>query len=347
MSTGRSLIVHIGPRKTGTSSIQESLAERREQLRDAGVIYPGAGKQHFQAVNRFIGRRQFWETDVSGDVVEGPWRQMLQEIGDAPQGVISTEVLSQARPEHIARMFDSAPDRSPTVVITYRHLEELLTSTWQQLVKEGLRDPLDGWARAAAVDHPELSADPFPRILDLSTLVDIWGGVVGPENVVIVLVDRSDPHRIFSAFEDVLGLPGGFLVPQVGAAQKRSLTAEEAEFLRQTNSRLPRDRETLKSYRAFRRSLAPWLDENPPIADATRLALSPEVAKMAHERSEAMVQSLRALSGRLRIFGDLDSLLSTRPAAEADASLPTTMNASVAAQWLAMAMQSSSAAGES
>ena len=145
-ATGRSLVVHIGPRKTGTTSIQTALSSRREVLRDLGVVYPGTGKQHFQAVNRFIGRRQVWETDVETEVVERPWRQMLQEIGEAPQGVISTEVLSQARSQHAQRIVDSSGDRAPTVIITYRLFEDLLSSTWQQLVKEGLREPLGEWS---------------------------------------------------------------------------------------------------------------------------------------------------------------------------------------------------------
>ena len=337
----QSLVLHIGPRKTATTSVQVALASKRQPLRELGVVYPGEGKQHFQPVNRFIGRRQNWEADVQVEEVERPWRQALREIGDAPFGVISTEVLSQARPEHVRRIVDSAPGRTPVVVITYRLFEDLLSSTWQQLVKEGLREPLDEWSRAAAVAHPELSQDPFPRILDLSTLVDVWGGVVGTENVVVILIDRSQPHAVFNAFEEVLSLPEGFLVPSGGAAQKRSFTAEEAELLRQTNSLLPRDRNSLTRHRAFRRSLAIWLDEHQPSADDSRIALPSDVVKLARERSEEMVRSVRELSGQIRIFGDLDSLITSRPTPNPDLRVPTTTTTAVAAQWLAMAMQPS------
>jgi hypothetical protein len=334
----RSLVLHIGPRKTATTSLQVALASMREPLRELGVVYPGEGKQHFQPVNRFIGRRQIWETDVQAEVVERPWLQALEEIGDAPHGVISTEVLSQARPEHVRRIVNSAPDRTPVVVITYRPFEDLLASTWQQLVKEGLRDSLDDWSRASVVAHPELSKDPFPRILDLATLVNIWGGVVGAENVVVILIEPSQPHSIFNAFEEVLALPNGFLVPDGGVAQKRSFTAAEAELLRQTNSLLPRDRSSLNSHRVFRRSLARWLDEHEPGVDDTRLSLPIDVVKLARERSEEMVRSVRELSGRIRVFGNLDSLLVSRPNPNPDLRVPTTSTTEVAAQWLAMAM---------
>ncbi|MFL6070398.1 MAG: hypothetical protein ACJ72Y_03845 [Actinomycetes bacterium] len=335
----QSLVLHIGPRKTATTSVQGAFASMRQPLRELGVVYPGEGKQHFQPINRFIGRRQMWETDLQVDVVERPWRQALREIGDAPYGVISTEVLSQARREHVQRIVDSAPERTPVVVITYRLFEDLLSSTWQQLVKEGLRDPLDEWSRTAAVAHPERSQDPFPRILDLATLVDLWGGVVGTENVVVILIDPSQPQAVFNAFEEVLSIPQGFLVPEGDAAQKRSFTAEEAELLRQTNSLLPRDRDSLTRHRALRRSLASWLDQHPPSVDDSRISLPPDVVKLARERSEEMVRSMRELSGQLRVFGDLDSLLTSRPTANTDWRVPTTTTTSVAAQWLAMTMQ--------
>jgi hypothetical protein len=170
-------------------------------------------------------------------------------------------------------------------------------------------------------------------------LVDVWGGVVGTENVVVILIDPSQPNAVFNAFEEVLALPEGFLVPQGGAAQKRSFTAEEAELLRQTNSLLPRDRSSLNRHRAFRRAVAVWLDENPPDVDATRLTLPLDVTKLARERSEEMVRSVRDLSGRIRIFGDLDSLLASRPSSDSEVRVPTTTPTAVAAQWLAMTMQ--------
>lgn len=338
-SPKRSLVLHIGPRKTATTSLQGALASMREPLRELGVVYPGDGNQHFLPVNRFIGRRQLWETDVQVDVIERPWRQMLREIGDAPHGVISTEVLSQARSEHVERLVNSAPDRTPVVVITYRPFEDLLSSTWQQLVKEGLRDPLDEWSRAAVVAHPELSDDPFPRILDLSTLVDIWSGVVGAENVVIILIEPSRPDAIFGAFEELLELPQGFLVSDGGAARKRSFTAEEAELFRRINSLLPRDRDSLSRHRIFRRSVAQWLDEHQPDADATRLSLPSDVVTLARERSEEMVRSVRELSGRIRVFGDLDSLVVDRPRPGPASHAREDVATDVAAQWLAMAIQ--------
>ena len=309
----RSLVLHIGPRKTGTTSIQHALASRREELSAHGVVYPGTGKQHFPAANRFLGRRQRWDEDLVGAPEEGPWRRLVDEIGDAPVGVISTEVLSQARPEQVRRLVESARDRTPTVVITYRPFEELLSSTWQQLVKEGLREPLPDWSRAVVEDHPERSEAPFPRVLDLATLVDIWGGVVGVENVVVILVDRSRPTAIVDSFEQLLELPRGLLDLGEQRPRKRSLSHQEAELLRRVNTQLPRDNDSLRAHRVFRRSLARWLDENPPGPDDSELRLPSDVAELARKRSRQMVDDVAAMSDRLTVFGDLESLVPTAP----------------------------------
>ena len=335
LTSEHSLLLHIGPRKTGTTAIQQALATRRDELRAHGVIYPGRSQQHFRAVNRLIGRRQLWEEDHEAPVVEETWRTLVEEIGNAPRGVISTEILSQARENDVRRVVGSFAGRTVTVVITYRPFEMLLSSTWQQLVKEGLRDPLDEWSRRAVIDHPEESHAPFPRVLDVATLVDIWGGVVGLENVVVALVDRARPLTIFNAFEELLGLPDGFLVPTDVESRKRSLTAQEAELLRQTNLLLPRDSVTLKQQRYLRRLASKWVDEHPPCSSDTPLVLPADVIEQARVRSGAMVESLRSVAGRVRVYGDLESLVASRDSAAADPGTPTNVDVALAAEWLA------------
>jgi hypothetical protein len=330
-----SLLIHIGPRKTGTTAIQYALSTGRDDLRAQGVVYPGAVKQHFMAVNQLIGRRQLWEEDHERSVVEGPWRDLVAEMGDARSGVISTEVLSQARGHHVQRIVERSGGRAPTIVITYRPFEELLSSTWQQLVKEGLREPLDDWSRRAVADQPELSDAPFPRVLDLATLVETWGGVVGTGNVAVVLVDRSRPDAIFEAFEEMLALPNGFLSSKKSSGSKRSLSAQEAELLRQTNVILPRDRKSLKQQRHLLRVVARWLDRHPPSSNDTKLSLAPDVVEQARVRSRAMVTALKSAAGDLRVFGDLETLVPQTPAAPPPGPVPTTVDTELAAHWLA------------
>ena len=340
-SAAPSLLIHIGPRKTGTTAVQHAFSSTRESLRSHGVVYPGEVRQHFMAANRLMGRRQLWEEDHERPSSEEPWRDLMDEIGDAPFGVVSTEVLSQARPHHIRRIVDAADRRAPRVVITYRPFDELLVSTWQQLVKEGLREPLDQWARRAVVDHPEKSDVPFPRVLDLASLVETWGQVVGIDNIAVVFVDRARRAAVFEAFEQILALPEGFLSNQQADRTKRSLTLEEAELLRQVNLRLPRERATFRRHRHLLKVVAGWLDQNPPAARDHRIVLPGDVVDAARVRSDEMAARLQAMDGRLTVFGALDSLSSaaadrdgadTVPEAASEA--PATVDLAVAADWL-------------
>jgi hypothetical protein len=287
-------------------------------------------------VNRFIGRRQLWEEDHEVSVGERPWEELVSEIGDAQRGAISTEILSQVRQNDIERIVASFADRSPTVVITYRPFADLLLSTWQQLVKEGLRIPLEDWSRDAVAANPESSALPFPRVLDLATLVETWGGVIGDENIAIVLVDRAQPNAIFSAFEEMLALPNGFLAPGSTQPGKRSLTVQEAELLRQINVLLPRDKDSLKQQRQLRKVIAEWVDTEPPSANDTKLALPADVVEAAHDRAHQMVDRVKARLSQITVFGDLEDLASSPAAAAPDGlAAPVNVDTEMAAQWLA------------
>lgn len=337
-SQGR-LVVHIGPRKTGTSSLQYAFSSNRERLRQLGVVYPGQRLQHHVVVNRFIGRRQNWENDVAAEVNERPWRRMLSDIGESATGLVSSEVLSQARQEHVSRIFDSAPNRRPLVIITYRPYEKLLSSTWQQLIKEGLRESLDSWARLTVQEHPEQTDDPFPRVLDLATLVKTWGGVVGFENIAVVLVDVHRPRAIFEAFEQLLDLPEGVLDVDGSAPRKPSMSAEAAELLRQTNELLSRE-DSLDAYRTFRaKVVTPCLDQAKASPHEHEIALAADISERAQQRAREMIEQLNELPVRPRVFGELDTIASL-PASLSATTVPCPESApSLAAHLLAGAIE--------
>jgi hypothetical protein len=338
----RSVVLHIGPRKTGTTAIQHALHRRRDQLRDLGVAYPGTGTQHFVLVNRFLGRRQVWDMDLESTVNEEPWHQMVKETEWASCTVLSTEVLSQARAADIARMVKTFPRHRITVVITYRPYQEIVSSTWQQLVKEGLSEPLDEWSRATVDAHPEETAQRFPRVLDLATLVRTWGSVVGTQNVAVVVVDPRQPRAVMDAFEKVIGLPSGFLEADPGSPRKRSMTAQEAELVRQVNARIPKDESTFAKYGKNRiKLLARYLEENPAAPTETRLTLPVDVFVAAVRRGQEMVQAVAGLTPSPAVFGELSDLTPDVAPPVESSETPQTVNIALAARLIAGALRAS------
>lgn len=71
--------LHIGTHKTGTTALQQTLAENREQLVQQGFLYPQAGwhqfAQHFLAFEK----KGQVNTGMSAEV-EGVWEALREEI---------------------------------------------------------------------------------------------------------------------------------------------------------------------------------------------------------------------------------------------------------------------------
>ena len=67
----RSILLHIGPYKTGTSALQAAAARLRPELLAHGVRYPGTAKSHRIQTNAFSGRGGGW-SDADGTPVKAP-----------------------------------------------------------------------------------------------------------------------------------------------------------------------------------------------------------------------------------------------------------------------------------
>ena len=325
----KQLVVHIGPRKTGTTAIQSALAGHRDELVAHGVAYPGERNQHHQVVNRFLGRKVLWHNDLETDQQPKKLDQLLRSVRDVPRVVMSSEVLSQFLPADIDRFVAAIPDRDVTVVISYRRYEDLLPSTWQQAVKEGLPLTLEQWLTqvlqpgAGGIVFPSNPA--FPRRTDLATLAEDWGRVVGGENVVVVVVDSSDPQRIFRTFEELLALPEGLLDPLPGARGNRSMTAEEAEFVRASNALMVQDEATFELFRLYRmRALSTFLNTQPPDAADHRSVMPAWAVARAREECSSMVDRLTALPVPPRVMGELATLVGTEAPEGAPSDAPDT-----------------------
>ena len=56
------VVAHVGFHKTGTTALQESFAETREELKALGVTYPDFGqKAHHRAAWSLVGRTWGWK----------------------------------------------------------------------------------------------------------------------------------------------------------------------------------------------------------------------------------------------------------------------------------------------
>ncbi|MGW2383021.1 hypothetical protein [Streptomyces sp. NPDC001658] len=234
LPTGTRLL-HIGPHKTGTTSIQGALFEAKEAMAEHGVAFPAATRHPMEAVLAACAR-----PGMMGNTrpTERHWEQLLDQVraGGRRTSVISSEFFADAQDDGtIARVVQQLGGDRVHVLVTLRPLTRIMPSQWQQYVQNGLRMGYENWLdhmlRKAPYEEPNPS---FWHRHRHDRLVERWARVVGPGRVTVVVVDDRDRDGLMRTFERLLGLPAHLLQPVPDAAN-RSLTLAETEMLRNLN----------------------------------------------------------------------------------------------------------------
>ena len=98
----RRLLVHVGTRKTGSTSIQDALARLAPALRERDIHLPSAGRRHAASARHanLLGSL----TGFRYNAARGGWGELAEEIraSDAHSFVISDEALARTRAKHVA-----------------------------------------------------------------------------------------------------------------------------------------------------------------------------------------------------------------------------------------------------
>ncbi|MGC4112782.1 MAG: hypothetical protein QM747_20645 [Nocardioides sp.] len=141
----RAVLVHIGPYKTGTTAIQTSLHEHRDDLVAHGITYPGRFHRQMRPSWALLGRSRVGEARVP----IGEWDAMADEVRAAEgRVVISSEDFASARPQHVRRLVEDLGADRVHVLVVARRLDKLLPSAWQERVKSvNETRTYDAWLR--------------------------------------------------------------------------------------------------------------------------------------------------------------------------------------------------------
>ena len=310
----RAVLLHIGLMKTGTTSLQNAAAALRPQLLAEGVRYPGTKVNHRSAVNDFMGHAWGWDTTP----IEGAWHRLRAEIDlDTDHRIwIGHEFLANADDATAVRWREELGERAH-VVVTLRNYGSILPSLWQQMTKEGERLDAETWLRGVLSDDPDHELRSFRDRIDQGRVVTRWAEAFGPENVTVVVVDKSTPELLFDAFESMLGLEPGLLrsAKLDGKASNRGMSLEEAELLRRLNLKLRKQLTWLEYCKWLRDSASTAVLRWRRTGDHdTKLVLPTWAAEIAEARASTHVEQIAA-SG-VRVVGDLELLRASVPSAE-------------------------------
>lgn len=309
-----SIVLHVGPHKTGTTTLQAAFHQNRERLAEQGVHYAGKRKHSMiAAMAAASGNRLATAGDDAG---AESWRALVAEVrgSDARQVVLSSEFYSEATPERIRGMLDELGVDRVHVVITLRPLVRIIASQWQQFMQNRpamkYDDDLDypGWLDEVLnrPDEGRHGTPAFWRRHHHDAMVEKWASVVGRDRLTVVVVDDSDKQMLPRAFEDLLGLEPDTLVPRESGAN-RSLTYPEVQLLTAFNRQYVERGFGLPDYTKFVRfGAARFLQERRPEPEEARL----RTPRWAVERAAAIgaeaAVAIRATG--VRVIGDLDLL---------------------------------------
>jgi hypothetical protein len=190
------LIWHIGPHKTGTTSLQRSLAAYAGSRR-AAFFYPPTpemGPGHAVLAWRLLGLNGVQKDDsVIDNELANAARAGFETV------VISSEEFCRAaiKPDRYAPMARVAAQVECELVLTLRPLRLRLMPELQEMIKNGHRVNLTSSQEIldAVMSRPGLRPD------FLSAAIN----EIKPSRVTVIMVDSEAPERLFKAMTLVVG----------------------------------------------------------------------------------------------------------------------------------------------
>lgn len=130
----KTLYLHIGFGKTGTTSIQNHLNSQRESLSNSGILYPLAGQlnsgHHLLAV---LGNNEIQEATLS------EYRKLLIEINSSTcqKIILSSENYCFMSKHYVAHIKDIFSSLETKIIFYARPQTELIESTYLEWIKTG------------------------------------------------------------------------------------------------------------------------------------------------------------------------------------------------------------------
>jgi len=304
-------LLHIGPHKTGTTALQNTLIWEREKLPAQGVEYLVAGeRRNANFAARAIRQRPTQKLESPDSVPMHLWTGLVQAARNttASRVLISGEGFSDCNPEEIARIARDLDPGKLHIAVTLRPLAKILTSQWQQYIQNNMkRASLDRFLHETLDPEPQSVESGFWRRHRHDQLVERWAAPIGAQNLTVVVVDDREPELIMRAFERLTGLRDGTLTPNRNPIN-RSLTLAETEIVRAYYMLMEEQGFNPRVYRKGV-SIRPALflkEQRNPGPDEAKIQL-PE---WAAERTRAISRQIVDGIGRsgVRVIGDLENL---------------------------------------
>jgi len=233
----RTVFLHLGTPKSGTTYIQAVLVANREDLRrNDHLLFPGPKwTAQVQAAKDVLNADSHGHRPPE---VAGAWQRLVDQIhawdGNA---VVSMEWLGSANAAQATRMVESLAPAQVEVVITVRDLARTIPAAWQEFLQNWETWTWRDFLRDVSSEDP--MSTPAGKLFwmqqDLHRMLTIWSDVVAPDQIQLITLPPSGapPAELWSRFASVLGID-----PQQYDARgggNESLGLESTELMRRIN----------------------------------------------------------------------------------------------------------------
>jgi len=200
LENNKTIYIHIGPHKTGTTTIQHALFSNEDRLLQAGILCPKSGRSfpssaaiHNLGFESLSYKRKF-------DPKYGTWKDLRKEI-DHSEGIqkviLSSEVLSVLDLNKIKYIKKILKNYNFKIVAYLRRQDEAIQSTWVEHVRNAGQKPIID----SFYDWLEKFNYSFGNT-DYLNIVSKWERVFSKENIILRIFDP--PHFSGSLFNDFL-----------------------------------------------------------------------------------------------------------------------------------------------
>lgn len=247
MIQAKTLILHIGSWKTGTTSIQAFLSRNAERLRAEGILYPRSTRRSEAGLDTAHHRLRAVLDEADGRVTRGVAEVLDGIARELRQSRCETLLLSSEtfmgfrRPETLARYFSA--DRV-IVLASLRHQAEFLNAMYYTEV-----------CHLKVIDQPMEYLSGFDRRkLNYLFTLDRWAKIWPNAEMRISLFDRDTPARAFPVqhFLGQIGLDWE-LAPEDNVVEHRTQPAQATMVLRQLAASGYSDAEFFEIFQLFHR----------------------------------------------------------------------------------------------
>lgn len=304
-SSPAKVFLHVGTRKSGTTSLQKSLLSSAGVLADHGVhvLFPDRAVARVQLMAGLRRLRDHGEEAPAAEAVRG----LVDEVRghDAPAHVLSLETLAEMPRPVTDLVVGALADYEVHVIVTARHWGLTIPSEWQQGIKSRWKVSYADFIEAIRVRDEQAAG--FLARQDLGDIIDRWGALLPREQVhVVACPPRSRTEgTLFELFAAVVGFDPA-LLGSGDVSHNTSLSLAQAEMLRRVNSVLG---ERLQlSTGEYQQAIRRWLVRRSGIRhEGTSIAVPDGFAGWVADEARSQLDAVRTRG--VDIVGQAEDLL--------------------------------------